>query len=100
MNYDDGAPGVINNGQPISLGVYDRSNKLPYTINYTLDVQWQPRSDIAVELGYVGNVGRHQVIPVPFNQPTIATAASPALAGGPFQQNYSYGYTVEGDNSC
>ncbi len=100
VNYDDGAPGVINNGQPISLGVYDRKNKLPYTINYTLDIQWQPRSDIAVELGYVGNVGRHQVIPVPFNQPTIATPSSPALAGGPFQQNYSYGYTVEADNSC
>ncbi|MGA2558983.1 MAG: carboxypeptidase regulatory-like domain-containing protein [Terracidiphilus sp.] len=100
VNYDDGAPGVINNGQPISLGIYDRKNKLPYTINYTLDVQWQPRPDIAVELGYVGNVGRHQVIPVPFNQPTIATPSSPALAGGPFQQNYSYGYTVEANNSC
>jgi len=24
----------------------------------------------------------------------------PALAGGPFQQNYSYGYTVEANNSC
>jgi carboxypeptidase family protein len=31
---------VVNNGQPISLGVYDRANKLPYTINYTLDIQW------------------------------------------------------------
>ncbi len=100
VNYGDGAPGVINNGQPISLGVYDRRNKLPYTINYTLDVQWQPRPDIAVELGYVGNVGRHQVVPVPFNQPTIASPTNPALAGGPFQQNYSYGYTVEADNSC
>jgi len=100
VNYDDGAPGVINNGQPISLGVYDRANKLPYTINYTLDLQWQPRPDLAVELGYVGNVGRHQVIPVPFNQPVIATSSSPTLAGGPFQQNYSYGYTVEAENSC
>jgi hypothetical protein len=100
VNYDDGAPGVINNGQPISLGVYDRKNKLPYTINYTLDVQWQPRPDLAIELGYVGNVGRHQVIPVPFNQPTIATKTSPTLAGGPYQQNYSYGYTVEAENSC
>ena len=42
-----------------------------------------------------GQPGRHQVIPVPFNQPTIASPSSPALAGGPFQQNYSYGYTVE-----
>ena len=38
--------------------------------------------------------GRHQVIPVPFNQPVIASPSSPTLAGSPFQQNYSYGYNV------
>ena len=93
---------ATNNGQPISLGVYDRKNKLPYTINYTFDMQWQPRPDLAIELGYVGNVGRHQVIPVPFNQPNIVSTANPALPGSPYQQNYSYGYTVEsaGDDSC
>jgi hypothetical protein len=100
INYNDGAPGVINNGQPISLGVYDRKNKLPYTMNFTLDMQWQPRPDLAIELGYVGNVGRHQVVPVPFNQPKIVSSTNPALAGTPNQQNYSYGYTVEGNNSC
>jgi hypothetical protein len=96
VNYNDGAPGVTNNGQPISLGVYDRANKLPYTINYTLDFQWQPRPDLAIEMGYVGNVGRHQVIPVPFNQPNIASPSSPTLSGGAYQQNYSYGYNVGG----
>jgi hypothetical protein len=93
-NFGDGAPGVINNGQPISLGVYDRKNKLPYTFNYTLDLQWQPRNDVAIEVGYVGNVGRHQVIPVPFNQPAIASPSSPTLPGSAYQQNYSYGYNV------
>jgi len=93
--------GVINNGQPISLGVYDRANRLPYTINYTLDFQFQPRPDLAIDIGYVGNLGRHQVIPVPFNQATIATPTNPALPGSPFQQNYSYGYTVESPtNNC
>ena len=91
-----GTAGIVNNGQPISLGVYDRANKLPYTFNYTLDIQWQPRNDLAVELGYVGNVGRHQVIPVPFNQPNIASPTNPTLASGPFAQNYTYGYTVGG----
>jgi hypothetical protein len=37
---------------------------------------------------------------VPFNQPTIATKTNPTLAGGPYQQNYSYGYTVESAPSC
>jgi len=85
---------IINNGQPISLGVYDRANKLPYTMNYTLDVQWQPRNDLAVDLGYVGNLGRHQIIPVPFNQPGIYSPSNPALSGSAYQQNYSYGYNV------
>jgi hypothetical protein len=86
-----GEPTSINNGQPISLGVYDRGNKLPYTINYTLDIQWQPRNDLAVEIGYVGNLGRHQVIPVPFNQAGIATPTAPIHG-----EKYSYGYTVLG----
>ena len=98
LHYGSGLPGVINNGQPISLGVYDRANKLPYTINYTLDFQWQPRNDLAIELGYVGNVGRHQVIPVPFNQPNIASPSNPTLAGSPYQQQYTYGYTVSQPN--
>ena len=96
LNTGSGLPGVINNGQPISLGVYDRRNKLPYTINYTLDFQWQPRPDLAIDIGYVGNVGRHQVIPVPFNQPNIVSPSNPALPGTPYQQNYSYGYNVGG----
>jgi hypothetical protein len=87
---------IINNGQPVSLGVYDRANKLPYTLNYTLDFQWQPRSDLAIEVGYVGNLGRHQIIPVPFNQPNIASPSNPSLAGSAYQQTCTYGYTVGG----
>ena len=98
VNHGSGLEGVVNNGQPISLGVYDRANKLPYTINYTLDFQWQPRADLAVDLGYVGNLGRHQVIPVPFNQPSIASPSNPTLGGGSYKQSYSYGYTVGNAN--
>jgi hypothetical protein len=94
LNTGTAVPGIINNGEPISLGVYDRANKLPYTMNYTLDVQWQPRNDLAIEFGYVGNIGRHQVIPLPFNQPTVASPSNPLLSGGAYRQNYTYGYTV------
>ncbi len=86
--YLPNATAIANGAQPVSLGVYDRKNKLPYSINYTLDVQWQPRNDLAFDFGYVGNLGRHQVVPVPFNQPNIASPSS-AVHG----QNYSYGYT-------
>jgi hypothetical protein len=91
LNYLPNIASINNGGQPISLGVYDRTNKLPYTYNYTLDIQWQPRNDLAIELGYVGNLGRHQVIPTPFNQPGIASKSSPIHG-----ETYSYGYNVSG----
>ena len=65
---------------PFSFGAYARDNKLPYTLNYTFKFQWQPRNDTAITIGYSGNLGRHAVIPVPFNQPVIATASSPINA--------------------
>ena len=34
-------------------------------MNQTLDIQWQPRNDLAIEIGYVGNLGRHDVFPCP-----------------------------------
>lgn len=79
---------------------YNRANKLPYTMNETLDVQWQPRNDLAIDIGYVGNLGRHEVIPIPFNQAQIAcpvknaSCVGPLLAGSPFEQDYTYGYSI------
>jgi carboxypeptidase family protein len=74
---------------PYLIGNYDVNNKLPYTENWTLDWQWQPRSDLAVNIGYVGNRGRHQIIPLPFNEPKLATPSSPVNG-----EIYSYGYEV------
>ena len=70
-----------------TFAVYDRKAKLPYTMNFTLDLQYQPRPDLLIELGYVGNLGRHQVIPLPFNQAQIASTTNPIHG-----ENYSYGY--------
>jgi hypothetical protein len=93
-NYLPSAAAIINGAQLFSLGTYDRANKLPYTINFTLDVQWQPRNDLAITLGYVGNLGRHEVVPVPFNQAGIASPSNPIHG-----QNYTYGYTVQTANA-
>jgi carboxypeptidase family protein len=80
---------------------YNRANKLPYTLNQTLDIQWQPRNDLAIDIGYVGNLGRHEVIPIPFNQARIASPTNPLCgpaatcpAGALFPQNYTYGYSI------
>jgi hypothetical protein len=90
---------IINGASLFSFATYNRANKLPYTINYTLDIQWQPRNDLAVEVGYVGNLGRHEVIPIPFNQPTIATPTNPAHPNSQNPQQYTYGYTVLDPNT-
>jgi hypothetical protein len=88
---------IINGGQLTTLTVYDQNNKLPYTINYTLDVQWQPLAKFLVEVGYVGNLARHQVIPVPLNQAQVATPNAPVNG-----QSYSYGNSVQtaGNSFC
>jgi Carboxypeptidase regulatory-like domain len=89
---------------PFYLGVYNRSNKLPYTMNTTLDIQWQPRNDLAIDIGYVNALGRHEIVPVPFNQARIATPTNPLCGPAPvcanptgsqFAQFYTYGYTVQ-----
>jgi hypothetical protein len=106
MVYLPNAAGLENGDIPFYLAAYARSNKLPYTMNQTLDIQWQPRNDLAIDIGYVGNLGRHEVIPVPFNQARIATPTTPLCgpaavcanpSASPHVQSYTYGYTVQTD---
>jgi hypothetical protein len=98
---------VLPNASAISTGIplfsfadYNRANKLPYTLNETLDIQWQPRNDLAIDIGYVGNLGRHEIVPLPFNQALIASPSNPIRPGTPFEQDYTYGYTVQGPATC
>jgi hypothetical protein len=103
-----GGPGNLEGDceqTPLYLGAYDKNNVLPYTINYTLNLQWQPRNDLAVTIGYTGNRGRHAVIPIPFNEPQTATPTSPAMILGATPhssgETSSYGYDVlNGSTTC
>lgn len=79
---------------PLFFGGYDPKNTLPYSENWTLDLQWQPKNSLLLTLGYVGNHGVHEIIPLPFNQAQLATPQNPLLSGGPYPQSYSYGYNV------
>jgi Carboxypeptidase regulatory-like domain len=100
------ASGLASGAPPFYLGAYARDNKLPYTMNSSLDIQWQPRNDLAVDIGYVGGLGRHEVIPIPFNQARQATLDNPLCgtaaicpnmgAGASFAQFNTYGYQVKG----
>jgi len=71
---------------PFLFGGYAINNKLPYTTNWTFDLQYQASNDWLLSAGYVGNHGVHEVLPIAFNQPGIATAQNPING-----QVYSYG---------
>ena len=71
---------------PFLFGGYDINNKLPYSENWTFDIQYQASNNWLFDVGYVGNHGTHQVLPIPFNQPLIATPQNPVNG-----QIYSYG---------
>ncbi len=84
----------VNSGTtalPFLFGGYKPNNKLPYSEDWSLDLQWQPRNDLVMTLGYQGNRGVHQPLPIPFNQPGIATPSNPIN-----NQIYSYGYLAAG----
>ncbi len=80
---------LIAGSAPYIFGGYDSHNKLPYTSNWSFDVQYQPLDSVVITVGYVGNHGANQVLPIPFNQGGIATAGSPING-----QTSSYGFNI------
>ncbi len=71
---------------PFLYGGYDINNKLPYSENWTFDLQYQLANNWLLSAGYVGNHGVHQILPIPFNEPLIATPQHPVNG-----QTSSYG---------
>ncbi|HEY6339709.1 MAG TPA: TonB-dependent receptor [Candidatus Sulfotelmatobacter sp.] len=89
-------PTCAPTGNPNSdflFGGYDPTNKLPYSENWSLDLQWQPKNSVVLTLGYIGIHGIHQPIPIPFNQPGVATPSHPING-----QIYSYGFQAQDAN--
>jgi len=79
----------------LNFAAYDKKNVLPYTMNFTFNMQWQPTNDLSFTIGYTGNRGRHAVVPIPLNEPVIATPTNPIHG-----EDYSYGFEVLNQNSC
>jgi hypothetical protein len=71
---------------PFVFGGYDINNKLPYTENWTFDLQYQATNNWLFSAGYIGNHGQHEILPIPFNEPQLATPSHPVNG-----QMYSYG---------
>jgi hypothetical protein len=80
---------VLKGATTYTFSGYDPANVLPYTENWSFDVQWQPVNSMQITVGYVGNHGQHEVLPIPFNQPNIATPQNPING-----ETSSYGFNV------
>jgi len=77
---------------PFLFAGYEINNKLPYTQNWTFDLQYQLSNNWLFDVAYVGNYGQHEVLPIPFNEPLIATPQNPLWSQNPTnEQIYSYG---------
>jgi hypothetical protein len=76
---------------PFLFGGYDANSKLPYSENYAFDLQYEAANNWLITMGYSGTHGVHLVLPVPFNQPGVATPQNPING-----QIYSYGYNING----
>lgn len=87
-------PGYLDCTATLNFGTYDKRNVLPYTINYSLNLQWQPTNALAFTLGYTGNRGRHAVVPLPLNEPGIATPTHPIWG-----ETATYGFEVLNQNN-
>jgi hypothetical protein len=85
---------LIKGTAPYLFGAYAANNKLPYTENYSFDVQYQIFPKIVADLGYSGTHGLRQTVPLPFNQPQVATPQN--IVNG--TQMYSYGFQATDAN--
>lgn len=83
---------------PLLISVYDPNINVPYSENFNFTVERQVSQSTIFRLGYVGAVGRHEILPYELN-PGInpaGCAANPVCAANPglqpvlFPNNYKY----------
>src|SRR5260370_42500418 len=74
-----------------------------------MGIPYQPPRALAIDIGYDPALGRHEIMPIPFNQARIASPGNPlcgpaAVCANPaasvHAQSFTYGYTVQSDSTC
>jgi hypothetical protein len=60
-NLDDVSPSLVNQGtiSPVSVIAVDKKGQVPTTYAWSLDVQRELGRQTSLDVGYVGNLGRH-----------------------------------------
>lgn len=79
---------------PFDLNAYDPSYGVPYTYNFNLNIQRQLPSDIILQIGYVGSLGRRLVRAYEGDRVTAAghaaCLANPACVGNPAELSLNF----------
>ncbi len=60
-NLDQISPSLLSSGTiaPVSVNAIDKSGKIPTTYSWSFDVQREIGNKTSIDVGYVGNLGRH-----------------------------------------
>ncbi len=95
------AAGAANSVQRISarsFGVYDSTNtKRPTIYDYSLSIQRQLPGRLGLDVGYLGNMQRHQTITFDINAPLPGTAYRPEFVE-PGNVGYNFRGTISSTN--
>jgi hypothetical protein len=87
---------------PVSINAFDKNGQVPTTTGYSLGVQRELPAQVALEVAYVGNVGRHLQYQYNANATPIGSfVASPTgiAFNGPFKGFQNINYTKYDANS-
>jgi hypothetical protein len=82
--------GRINPAPDQAFFVIPFTNPMPYVQSYNLTVQRQLSKDLALDIGYVGNLGRQ----LPYNRSLNVAAPGAGVAGLPFLARFNHSSAV------
>ena len=78
-NLDQISPSLVSSGTifPVNVTAVDRKGQIPTTYSWSLDIQRQLGGNTSLDLGYVGNMGRHLQYNRDLNQLLLNTTTAP-----------------------
>lgn len=78
-NLDDVSPSLVANGtiSPVSVVAVDRKGQVPVTYAWSFDLQRELGKQTSIDVGYVGNMGRHQQYNRDLGQLPLNTTTAP-----------------------
>jgi hypothetical protein len=91
-NIDNLSPSLVASGtlSPVGIRAIDRKGQIPTTYSWSFDVQRELGAKTSLDIGYVGNLGRHLIFNRDLGQLPLNTTTAPGttiLSGVNFTNN-------------